>query len=316
MRSVNKPEYLLQPGALLRRVFGKHTEEGLVTVELPWKLPIEVNTSEVMGRTIAHHGLFEMSVVEGIFRLTEPDDVFLDVGANIGYMSSVAIAAGAKKIFSFEPHPELFKHLDKNRSLWVGVYPTMSASICVNQMAVSTHKGTAHLRFPEKDFAGNYGLASLDRWQDGDFKEVEVPTITLTEILEQCDGKAGVLKIDIEGHELATFNASLDVLSAGRIRDIIFEDDHGMESPVCVLLRTAGYTIFGLYKTIFGPVLLETATDVIRLNERSHEGCQNFIASRDPMRVKRRMAGHGFRCLAHPNVVERSLKLKPLSVSA
>ncbi len=49
-----------------------------------------------------------MSVVEAICRLTSPDDVFLDVGANIGFMSSVALAQGAKSVFAFKPNPLIF----------------------------------------------------------------------------------------------------------------------------------------------------------------------------------------------------------------
>lgn len=89
-----------------------------------------------------------MSVVEAIFRLVEPDDIFIDIGANIGYMSSAALAAGAKKILSFEPHPELFQQLERNIALWPEARPEIADRVSARRQAISNREGTAKLRFP------------------------------------------------------------------------------------------------------------------------------------------------------------------------
>jgi FkbM family methyltransferase len=300
LKFLNKPEYLLQPMAILRRFSGRRDiAGGTEVVRLPWGLPIEVNTSEIIGRTISHHGLFEMSVVEAIFRLAGPGDIFLDIGANIGFMSSAAVAAGAKRIFSFEPHPELFQHLERNISLWSQVQPKIADRICARREAASDTEGTAKLRFPKNGFSRNNGLASLEIGEvygDG-YDEVEVSTTTLTRIIEQCGEPIGVLKIDIEGHELTAFKAGKTLLQEGRVRDIIYEDFQGLNSEVSQLLSSFGYSLFGLNKTLSGPVLLDDQADVTRFISRSYEGSYSFLATRDAGRARRCMSRRGYKCL-------------------
>lgn len=258
---LNKPQYLLQPKAILRRFFSvPRTTSGLKFVRLLWGLPIEVDTGDNTEKEISNCGIIEIPVLEAIFRLTDPTDNFLDVGANIGYMSSAAVAAGAKRIVALEPHPEIFSRLRRNIALWTETQPQIADCIIARQEAVSDKKGMALLRIPS-DFSANSGHSTLEAGRgDESYSEVEVPTITLTQVIEQCGEPIGVLKIDIEGHELAVLTASQDSLHRGRVRDIIFEDFEGMNSKVSQLLSRLGYSIFGLNRTPFGPVLLDSIT--------------------------------------------------------
>lgn len=293
---LNRPEYLLQPKAVLRRLFGlPRAPGGLRIVQLNWGLPLEVDTREDMGVLIARTLIFDLCVTEAIFRLTDPADVFLDIGANSGFMSSAAVAAGAKKIVSFEPHPEVFRQLKRNISLWAEVHPRILDRITARQEAVSDKKGTAMLRIPDRRFQRNRGLATLEAGRGGEsYSEVEVPTITLTRVVEQCGEPIGVLKIDIEDHELTALTASQDSLQAGRVRDIIFEDHEGMNSKVSQLLSRFGYSVFNLNKTPLGPVLLDSEAFA---NWVLATGDYNFLATLDPDRALRRMSGRGFMCL-------------------
>jgi FkbM family methyltransferase len=300
-KALNKPEYLYQPRTILRRLLegGAASRNDWKVVQLPWMLPLAVNPSEAIGRIISRHGLYEMSVVEAIFRLTDPVDIFLDVGANIGYMTSAAAAAGAKKILSFEPHPTLFRELEHNVSLWTKARPKLANRISVRQEAVSDGRGMAKLRIPKLGFSANQGLSSLEISQDGgDYDEVEVATITFAQVFEQCGEPIGVLKIDIEGHEMTALNGSLPSFQAGTVRDIIFEDHYGLNSDLCRLFSKSGYTIFGLGKTLLGPVLLCSQADVTRFKSRSYESATNFLSTRNADRARQRMSARGFKCLA------------------
>jgi len=153
----------------------------------------------------------------------------------------------------------------------------------------------AILRTPDRRFQGNHGLSTLESGEnDESFSEVEVPTMTLSQVLEQCGGPIGVLKIDIEGHELRVFTACRDLLRAGMVRDIIFEDHAGTNSELSNLLISFGYSVFNLSKTPLGPVLLDR-------NEPEHwyrvSEDFNFLATLDRDRARRRMARRGFICL-------------------
>jgi FkbM family methyltransferase len=300
LKSLNKPEYLRQPVATFRRFFRRsQNETGIQVVRLPWGLPLEVDTSEAIGRTISHHGLFEIAVAEAIFRLTDASDIFLDVGANVGFMSSAAVAAGSKKILSFEPHPELFRRLETNLLRWTNEQPQIAGRASAQQKAVSSQLGTAKLRYPKLGFSGNNGVSSLESRDDqDDYGEVEVLTTTLTEILALCGERVGVLKIDIEGHELKAFKSCEASFREGGVRDILFEDHDGFNSEVSQFLSSFGYTIFGLNKTLWGPVLLDNEAAVARFVARSDESL-NFLATLDPARARKRMSGRGYKCLAN-----------------
>jgi FkbM family methyltransferase len=294
IKLLNMPEYIYQPGASLRRIFGRHANSGSKIVQLPWGLRIEVDLGEAHGRTLSHHGMFEISVVEAIFRLTDPSDIFLDVGANIGFMSAAAIAANAREVYSFEPHPVLFDRLSRNIAMWEEARPAIAGRVRCKQVAISESLGHTTLYIPS-GFNTNKGISSLEAGAG------QVPGLTLdvcTTTLDEIIGERsiGVLKIDIEGHELKAFSASRKTLDAGRVRDIIFEDFEGMTSRLARLLSGAGYTLFGLNKTVFGPALLDTEDKVRRFRSFSNESL-NFLATLDPDRARSRMMKRGFRCL-------------------
>jgi FkbM family methyltransferase len=290
----NRPEYFYQPNKLVRRVFGKRpVKEGEEIVELPWKLPLEVDSSETIGRIISHHGLFELPVVEAIFRLVDRFDTFFDAGANIGYMSAVALASGARKVISFEPHPALFARLRRNVARWTqeAKFVGRVAACCE---ALSSERGRFTLFVPKSGFAENQGLATLEAHVDREaYDEVNVTTTTIDAAIHEAGGSVGVLKIDIEGHEFQAFRGATNSLGTGRIRDIIYEGFGGAESDASRLLTSYGYSLFGLQSNIGGPVLLEGLKPGMR-----QIGDHNLLATLDPARVKSRMSSRGFWCMS------------------
>ncbi len=270
------------------------TLPGFRVVPLRWGFPIEVDTREDVGREISNCGIFEIPVLEAIFRLTDPTDTVVDVGANIGFMTSAALACAAKMVIAFEPHPEVFRQLKKNVALWAEARPEIAGHTDVRQAAVSDRNGVASLRIPFS-FSGNHGLSTLETSpKGGTYREIEVPTVTLAHVVEECGGSIGVLKMDIEGHEFTALNASRATLDAGRIRDIIFEDHEGMDSAVAQLLGKSGYTIFDLNRTPFGPALLDKRASLAWYFVSE---AYNILATRDPQRAIARMRNRGFRCL-------------------
>ena len=290
---LNRPEYFYQPEKLFRRIFNSKSDpESIGIVRLPWKLSLEVDCSETIGRIISHHGIFELPVVEAIFRLTDPNDIFLDVGANIGYMTSAALSAGARKMISFEPHPDLFARLSRNAGLWIEARPEVAGRVEVRQEAMSSIIGTAVLQIPKDVFMGNQGLSTLEpSWGLDAYVPIKVITTTLDRVIHDAGGPIGVLKIDIEGHELQAFRGGWESLSSGMVRDIIYEDFRGMDSEASRFLSALGYSIFALKKTPLGPVLRGNL-GLVRPFEPP-----NLLATLDPSRARRRMAGWGYRCL-------------------
>jgi len=289
-----RPEYIYQPNKLIRRIFGKRLDQGgEEIVELPWKLSMEVDSSEIIGYGISRTGIFEMPVVEAIYRLVDSSDTVLDVGANIGYMTAAALSAGAKKVIAFEPHPVLFARLLRNVERWDNE-PRFRGRVNVRNEAIDSGGGRATLFIPKGEFAGNQGIATLETniYQTG-FDKVEVAGTTLDTVIHEHREPIGLLKIDIEGHEFQAFRGGSDSLGNRRIRDIIYEDFRGVDSDASKLLASYGYSIFGLRGSLAGPVLREGLRGG-KLSLSEH----NLVATLDPDRVRRRMSPRGYKCLS------------------
>jgi hypothetical protein len=71
--------------------------------------------------------------------------------------------------------------------------------------------------------------------------------------------QAGVMKLDVEGHEDQVLEGASEALREHRIRHVVFEDHHGPGSRSMELLRTAGYELFAIGWSMRGPVLAPAA---------------------------------------------------------
>lgn len=74
------------------------------------------NTVDYIHRMIFNFGFWEPDLTHAISRLLKPNDVFVDVGANIGYFSLLAskIVGTNGHVVSVEPHPYIFNLLKRN----------------------------------------------------------------------------------------------------------------------------------------------------------------------------------------------------------
>ena len=113
-----KPEYFYQPKVALRRIipFAKKETSEFVERELPWGMTISVRRLEEHEKMLSVLGVCDLIVTESLWRLTQPGELAVDVGANIGYMSSILAkrVGSSGSVYAFEAHPEIFKELKHN----------------------------------------------------------------------------------------------------------------------------------------------------------------------------------------------------------
>jgi hypothetical protein len=102
---------------------------GRVLVELPeFKIYAMTNDSAV-GQTIITTKNYEPHVTDAIVKHLKPGDVFLDIGANIGYFTLLAasIVQDGGKVISFEPNPQnlqlLYSSIVENPFDNITIYP-------------------------------------------------------------------------------------------------------------------------------------------------------------------------------------------------
>jgi len=161
-----KPCYVFAPRVLARRVrlwlFGDQAERRLVT--LPWGAKLEVNPHETVGGEIVRQNVFDIAVSEAAWRLLQPGDRAVDVGANIGYMTSLFAArvGPTGRVDSFEPHPRIAARLAHN----VGRFARGSvARVELHRVALGDEIGTAQLRRRSRRLAHRDARPTVSRWR-------------------------------------------------------------------------------------------------------------------------------------------------------
>ena len=298
---LNKPEYWFQPRQVLCKlgnIFGRTPHQA--TVRLPWGIDFEVRTHETIGMSLLTYGVYELAVSEVLWRLTDPGDWCLDVGANIGYMAGLfAVKAGPLgRVFAFEPHPKVFARLEVNvgRSLAL-VGAQGHAPVTLRQHAVGATASETDLVEPE-GFDENEGTAALAHVASP-FNEQSVRHRVLVRPLDAVfagEERFGVMKVDVEGAELAVFQGAGRLLEQRRMRDIVFEDFQPFPSECVTLLKRAGYAIRRIGKAIRGPVTWDPA-DVVAGRQALRWEPVNYLATQDLKRAEDRLRPRGWQCL-------------------
>ena len=296
-RALNKPYYLLRPTQVARRLSRRGTGAEHVTVRLPWGSRIRVRPRDLIGGSITRTGVYDLCVSEALTRLIEPGDLVVDVGANIGYMTNLcAVRVGAAgRVIAIEPHPEIFEELRGNVALLkesgvVGQIDTIRA-------AVSDMDGEAAI-VDDAHFAANRGTAQLHVDQGtpaSGSRSHRVLVRTLDELLEN-QTRVGVLKIDVEDHELRALHGSASLLRDKRIRDLIFEEHREPPTPVTDLLEENGFQIFRLRQRFLGLVAEPLGNGL----SRSLWDPPSYVATSDAERACQRLTGRGWKTLRSP----------------
>lgn len=294
-----KPEYWFRPSQVVRRLTRRGSRPANAEVVTPWGLPMRVHPSEDMGMVIWHLGVIDLVVCETCWRLLDPGETAVDVGANIGQMTGLmARRIGASgEVWSFEPHPEVRSELEAHVDSWRKSGVAM-ATIQIHGVALSSSGGAAAL-FEPRTFGGNRGTASLETVssESGGANDVGGRSFTvLTQTFDKVfppDRRVGVLKIDVEGHEPQVFAGARKTLQEGRVRDIVFEEHLKLPSPASTLLTDAGYTLFTLEQAFWGPRLHPTSEHI----ERPHWLPPNYLATLDPARARARFRARGWQVL-------------------
>jgi FkbM family methyltransferase len=132
--------------------------------------------------------------------LLRPGDGFLDVGANVGVYSVLALTRvlPGGRLLAFEPEGSLFERLVQNLKL--NNAPNESAK----RVAIADREGTCFFT------SGRDALGSIVDEGDG---AVEVPMSSLDALVSEPQS-FHVGKVDVEGHELPVFLGARRLLEA------------------------------------------------------------------------------------------------------
>ncbi len=194
--------------------------------------------------------------------ILEPDSLCVDAGAHRGAVLDLMVRfSPAARHLAFEPIPHLAENLR-------GSYP----SVDVHRAALSDTVGSVTFHYFPKhaDSSGIQPLAHLSA-----STQIEVPTVTLDTVVGDA-GPVKLLKIDVEGAELATVRGARETLKRDR-PVVVFEHTRAAvlqgtpSSELYDELARAGLRVFSFDAQ--GP-LARAAFEQLVVHER-HE---NFIA--------------------------------------
>lgn len=253
-------------------------------VRLPWGSRLAVTATESIGSGIARTGVHELPVTEAVYRLLDPGDFAIDVGAHVGYFTSLmAFRAGASgTVLALEPHPLLGSRLRENVARW-----KTSERVTVDLRAASEATGSARLNVAA-DFSANMGTSSLGVKSA---ESLDVLTVALDTLI---GGRhVALLKLDVEYHELAALTGMMDTLEAHAIQHIVFEEHQVFPTSVTELLERSGFTIFGLHERFRGVEPVDPTDHLAR----SRWDAQTYLGTLTPDVIKARLRANGWHCL-------------------
>jgi FkbM family methyltransferase len=242
-----KPEYLLRPHQIGRRLWREVVHDraqGEKIVRLPWGLDIAVDAGEAIGWSLYTRALYETAVTEALWRLAKPRDSVVDGGSNIGYMASVlASRVGPRgKVYCFEPHPEVFRGLQRNVKAWQD--SQRCGSFLLYQAALGERESMGILRIPDH-FADNQGTSWMQADDTREGRSVNVRIVALDDVVPESE-TLGVVKLDVQGYELTALKGMERLLRERRVRTVVFEEERAYPAATHVFLREMGYENFGL----------------------------------------------------------------------
>jgi FkbM family methyltransferase len=288
---VLKPWYVYRPMQValrLKRVLFPPASY-LQEVVLPWGYPITIDIRENVGVSIWTAGVFDLTVSEILYRLSDPGACTLDIGANIGFMTSLLSyrVGPAGSVHAFEPQPQVFDQLQQNVR---GFQKSKNAgNIHLSQLALSDSDGEATLVMPSS-FQQNRGLARIGIPKQRE-TGVQVTTRSLDSLPELAT--AILMKIDVEGHEEAVFHGARSLLRRGTLKHIVYEAHEGLTGGPSRLLLECGYHLFRTGWELRGPLLGESAGPKLA---KSYEA-PSYLATLDPAVALARCAPRGWQVL-------------------
>lgn len=155
-------------------------------------------------------GLHEFEDMVFLLHVLREDDLFVDVGANIGSYTILAGGAVGAKCITIEPIKTTFDMLEENINV-----NRLSSHVRVLNIGIGKEKGL--LKFTTGLDTVNHVLSDSEQVENVE----EVPIESLNDLLENQEPI--LIKIDVEGFETNVIAGAANVLSRSSLLAVIME---------------------------------------------------------------------------------------------
>jgi len=181
----------------------------------PVLYPFVENSLLIVQRSMAgatgniYCGLHEFSEMGFLLHVLRPEDIFVDIGANIGSYTVLASGVVGARTLAFEPAPGTFKHLRHNVDV-----NDVHGKVELYNMALGS--GTDELLFSSTLDTENHIVSEKEN-----IPSIKVPVQSLDKMMRGMAPLA--MKIDVEGYETEVLKGAGSVLANLHLKAIIIE---------------------------------------------------------------------------------------------
>lgn len=222
------------------RLIGPRGREAVLAGTMPWLRPaarISLAGDPLAGLQwfpaasvpACAAGTYERETQHALRQHLRPGGVMFDIGANVGFFTLFAsqLVGTEGSIVAFEPLPDSLAWLRRH------VAVNSARNVRIVEAAVSDRSG-------KRPFAPAASNAMGRLAGDGTF---EVDVVTLDEYVSEAPRAPDLLKIDVEGEEVAVLRGASELL--GRHRPALVVATHGIEAhhAALALLQEHDYDV-------------------------------------------------------------------------
>lgn len=175
----------------------------------PTKLLVSKGMTGATGNI--YSGLHEFFDMGFLLHFLRADDLFFDIGANVGTYTVLAAGVNKARVVSFEPVPSTFNSLNNNIKL-----NRLESLVSLNNIGIGAGKSV--MKFTSQHDTVNHVLAK------GEFSEnvLEIQVESIDELIK-IHGCPALIKIDVEGFETEVINGMDLTLKDLQLKVIIIE---------------------------------------------------------------------------------------------
>lgn len=189
-----------------KHIFSKYDLFKNVSTQITYRdnILLNVRLNDWIQQQLYFLGDYEKSEIDYLYQTLKKDDVFIDIGANIGLFSlnAAKIVGENGQVYAFEALPQNYEHCLAHIKI------NSFKNITLENLAISDKEGFIEMLFNEDD--NNVGMASA--YLKNYSSKEKVKCINIDDYIANLNlSRIDLIKLDIEGGE---YNALLGMEEA------------------------------------------------------------------------------------------------------
>lgn len=212
-------------------------------------------------------GLYQTKIVSVLLKYLNKGDIFIDVGAHIGYISAIGSGLVGKKgqVHSFEPVPIYFKKLLELSRL------NKNHQIFVNNFALGETEETSNIDLNKEVKGWNTMVRGLMNPNEIE-NTIKVRVISLSDyIFEMNIERISLIKIDVEGFEFPVLKGLTSY----------FESNKEKLPPIIIEIAPSAYPLLGYKIEDLDMFMKKYSYNAISLDERKRIDIRHLVNTTD-----------------------------------